>query len=217
MAWATLNTTTIYKGSLFMPLYGMWCLDAVLSLANTITNPCTIVIGNMTLVGAVYRTQAFAGATFARLFAGQGGWAKTIEPRAYNSQPVTLSNVLSTTASEVGEAVNVQQDGGIGNFYVRPQGLASNVLRNLCPLWWIDNTGVTQVAATRTSKAITSDFVCEDFDPGKGVSRIATEDMASWVPGNTFTGPTLPGTQTISGVRINMRDDGVARLEVLHA
>jgi hypothetical protein len=214
-AWASVNGTTIYRGSFFMPWYGRWALDADLVLPNTASGSLSVTIGNLNLVGFAYRTDNFAGVTSVRGFAGAGGWDKTLEPRAINSQPVSLSNVLQTTAQEVGETVNVQNDGGVGNFYIRPQGVASNVLRNLCPLWWIDNSGVTQVANTRPSTAISSTFVVEHFNPGTGVATIATEDIASWVPGNTFTGPTVPNVRTIQGVRIRLNNEGTPRLEVL--
>ena len=106
-------------------------------------------MGNLSLVGAVYRQAAFGGRLEARLVGGAAGWHKPVQARAYNNPGgVALSQVLRDAAIEVGESVNVISDGPIGNFFFRYADKASRVLRTLAgPLWWVSPDGTTQVGA----------------------------------------------------------------------
>jgi hypothetical protein len=220
--WGNVNGQRIVSGSLGIPLLGLWVADVVLSNAQALPTAVSLVVGNLTLAGAVYRQAIFGGLVEARIFGGAGGWHKTVQARAWtNPGGVLLSQVLRDAAIEVGESVNVAADFTIGNFFFRfgpsslYSGKASRVLRSLAPSWWVDPNGVTQVGP-RSSAAITSDFTTETFTGASGLLSIGTEDPVSWMPGSTFSSPQV-SQRTIKSVRHELSADGRARLQVMAA
>lgn len=216
MSFASINGARAFELSLGIPLYGAWQADVSLSAPGAIASPVSLVLGNLTLVGAVYRQGAFGGSQHARLVAGAGGWRKQVTAQGYASPSgVLLSTVLRDAAMSVGERVNVASDAPVGRFFAREAAPASRVLAQLVDGgWFIDGAGVTQIAQ-RSSPAIASPFTVVDFDTARGEAEIATEDYASWTPGATFSAPQLDGPQTVSFVRFSSDNDGTLRLRVL--
>lgn len=216
--WGSVNGARIVSGSLSLPLYGAWVADVELELESAVTSPVTAIVGNLTLRGSVYRQATFAGRTEARLIGGGGGWSKNVQARGYNQLGgVLASQVLNDAAIEVGETVVVATDSTLGDAYARfggPDGKAARVLRRLAgSQWWVDPSGVTHVGPRPTS-AITSDFTVEMFSGAPGTLSIATEDVSSWMPGNTFSSATV-AQQTIASVRHEFGPNGVARMKVM--
>jgi len=202
--------------NLAIPLYGLWVADVVLALATPLpSTSVTIALGNLSLVGAVYRQFAFAGSVGARLVGGAGGWAQPVQARGYNNPSgVLLSMVVGDAARDVGESVIVAADQTLGNFYARFADKASRVLAAVAgPLWWVDSAGVTHVGP-RPTGAVKSEFVAEQFHGHTGELVIATEDYASWLPGVTFTNSTV-GTQTVACVRHDVTGNGESKMKVL--
>lgn len=214
MSYATANGVRIVAASVGIPLVGAWTADLTLERPDTLVAPVTVAIGNLTLVGAPYRQGAFAGQQRARLVAGAAGWMKPVPPQGYASpSQVRLSTVLRDAASVVGEQVGSFPDRPLGMFYTRASAPAAYLLRDLVDgLWYVDGAGVTQVGQ-RPSSAISSPFTVQSFDPATGLYEIATEDLASWLPGASFSGPTAAGT--VSWTRIAVGQDGTLRLLVL--
>ncbi len=217
--YATLNGDRIVSCSLTIPYYGMWAGDATLAQTdNDVQNPCTLVLGNLTLTGWAIRTSSFAGVRSARLVGGVGGWRQVVAPQAYrNPGGLKLSTILQDVAAAVGEKVNVPaaQDTIIGTDFVRESAQAQRVLRQLVGnLWWMDLTGVVQVTP-RTSAAIGSSFLVSSYMPEQGRVSIATEDLVSWMPANTFTAPTIGSGLTISCSTFVSDSKGTLRVEVL--
>jgi hypothetical protein len=221
--WGSANGQRIISGTLPLPLYGAWVADLVLQTTTPLSGPVTLLVGNLTLVGAVYRQAVFAGLLECRLVAGAGGWSRSVGAVGYNNPAgVPAAQVLSDAASAVGETVVVASPSTVGNQFARfgdspmMPGKAGRVLRSVAgQQWWIDAAGVTRVGP-RPSTAISSAFTVEEFHGSSGTLRIATEDPASWLPGNTFSSATV-ATQTIASVRHVFGADGVARLEVMLA
>ena len=215
-AFATANGLRIVTASIGIPLVGAWVADVMLEEPATLASPVTLAIGNLSLVGTVYRQGAFAGQQRARLVAGGGGWMKTVKAQAYaNPAGVLLSTVLRDAAAAVGEQVAIAQDRPLGAFFTRAADPAAYLLRDLVDgAWYIDGAGVTQIGQ-RPTPIITSPFTVQDFDPGTGMYEIATEDLASWLPGATFSGPTASGA--ISWTRLDVGNSGSLRLHVLGA
>jgi hypothetical protein len=216
--FANVSGQRVVSMSLGMPKLGAWVADVVLAAPQPLpSGPLTLVLGNLSLSGAVYRQDAFAGLVNARLVAGAAGWSNTVQPRGYNNPAgVLLSTVLGDAALEVGEQVNVMTDGVVGRrAFGREQGPASDLLRAYAlPLWWIDSHGVTQVGP-RPSPTVRTSFEVEQYDGGRGELLISTEDYASWLPGAQFNVPTISSTQTLACVRHVVSNDGRARMHVL--
>lgn len=215
-AFATLAGLRIVSGSIAIPLYGMWTGDVSLATDDPIQDSVSLVLGNLTMAGHVYRQADFAGARRCRITAGAGGWRNEVVAKQYSlASGVKLGLILGDAASEVGEKVNVPNDSIVGTGYVRERGPASRVLRQLAGAdWYIDSAGVTQIAPWPARKVPTS-FSVEDQDGGQGRVTIATEDYVSWMPGCTFTAPTLDGTFANCGVLYKFDGEGKFRLEVL--
>lgn len=203
--------------ALSIPYYGLWTADVTLAQAQFIPSNATLSIGAMSLVGTVVRAAQFGGSRSARLVGGYGGWRNSVVARAYQSPVgVKLSHVIGDAAAEVGEKVSVASDRSLGVNFIREATVASQLLRQLSNgLWWMDFTGTTQVGTTRASGAIASAFQVITSSGGKGHYTIATETPADWVPGATFTAPTVPTTKTIASVSHHIDNEGVARIEVL--
>lgn len=194
----------------------MWEGDVTLATEAGITDTFALVLGNLTMQGAIYRQSPFVGTRKCRIVGGAGGWRKVVPAKQYSlAGGVKLGLVLGDAASEVGETVNVPNDQIVGTGYAREKAQASRVLRQLAgPDWYIDNAGVTQIAPWPTVK-VPSPFDIEDYDGAQGRAVIATEDYASWMPGCTFAAPTLDGTKVNGGVLFKFNGDGTFRFEVL--
>jgi hypothetical protein len=213
----------LVSGSLVVPLIGVWTADLQLAGEETVSGQVSVVIGNLTLVGAVFRSDAYGGQTHVRLVGGAGGWRTSITPQGYgNTAGVMLSQILGDAAAACGEKVNVAEDASIGNAWVRvnfDSSVAGDILWQLLhlgaiPAWYVDPTGITQIAAWPTVQ-VTTPFTVTGQKADKGVCTIATEDYVSWMPGCTFANPLLATTFTSAGVHYEWTPDGKFRFEVL--
>lgn len=218
--FATCAGNQIVSGSLMIPLVGIWTADLQLATSEQVNGPVTVVIGNLTLQGFVYRSEAYGGQTRARLVGGYGGWRTSIDEQGYgNNAGVQLSMILGDAAMLCGEQINIVNNGSVGNAFTRVAGPASDILWQLMSQgfysgWYIDTTGVTQTAPWPNNQVQTP-FTVTDQRPDEGLVVIATEDYASWVPGCTFSAPQLAGTYTNGGVTYVFDNDGKFRMEVL--
>lgn len=214
----------IIGGSLLIPLVGAWTADLTLSGAQPVAGAVSIVIGNLTLAGTVYRTDVYGGQVKVRVIGGAGGWRKNAAAQGYGSNTgVMLSTVLADVATAVGETVNVIADTSIGYGFARlasTTSVASDVLwqmisQGFMPGWYVDPSGTTQAGAWPSTQ-ITTPFTPTDQKPDHGVIEIATEDYASWLPGCVFSNPLLEASSyTSNGVHYLWSESGKFRFEVL--
>lgn len=218
-AFASFNGERVISGVITIPMYGTWVADIVLALSDAMAPQGALVVANLSLQGTVYRAADFSGSRSARIVGGYGGWKNPVTARAYqNAGGVPLAMVLGDAASEVGEKINVVGGGTVGTDFVREAAPAERVLRQLAgPLWFVDPSGVTQVGAQRSTNAITSNFEITERSGAKGRFSIATEDLASWMPGRTLMSPTVTTTQALSMVTIVLGNNGTVRVEALVA
>jgi hypothetical protein len=215
--WGSYGGERIVSATLTIPMYGIWGGDVQIASDVDVDAQSSIVLGNLTLKAAATRSAPFAGQRKARVRGGYGGWSKLIDKQSYrNDVGVNLSTVLNDAAAAVGEQVALAADSTIGTLYMREAAAASRVLRQLGgPLWYVDPAGVTQVGVARSSALITSDFQVVEYDTALGRATIATDNLADWMPGRTFTAPTITGTKTIASVTHRIQGEGTHRIEVL--
>lgn len=220
-AEVSLNGSRIVSGSIEIPQYGLWAADVMMADDSQLPSSGPLVLGDLTLQSFAFRTFAFAGARKSRLVGGfAGGWMQPVAAQEYaNPAGLTLSLVLSDLAAAIGEKVKVVTDQTFGAFFFRKgTGPSKHALDQLVGrTWWVDPvSGVVQVGATRRSDAIASNFTVNDYDGTAGRAVISTENPSDWMPGRTWTTPTVTATQTISAVR-HAIVDGKLRTEVLTA
>lgn len=199
-----------------IPMYGRASVDVVLATSAAVpVTASPLVIGDLTLLCTSFRTASFSGSRSARLAGGYGGWHKAVSAQAYVGPTVRMSTVLGDAATLVGERVTLDvADGNLARF-TREAAPASRVLRQVAgPLWWVAPDGVTHVGP-RVGVAIKSAFDVLSWSGKTGHFTIATEVLADWTPGRTFTAPTVTGTQTIGYTEIKMGNNGKLRVEVL--
>lgn len=214
--WGHVDGIRITSGSITIPRHGAWTADLVLADESEHGAQSTLVAGDLELRGVAVRSRGFAGDRRLRMVGGAGGWMKTLKPRAYhNAAGLRLSMLLGDAAIEVGETVSIANDVTVGEYFVREAAPAQRLLRQLAGLgWWIDGAGVTQVRP-RPTGPIKSEFTLINFDGATSKAIIATDALANWMPGRSFSTSTLPDAQTISMVRMKLAGDGKLRLEVL--
>lgn len=199
-----------------VPFYGIPFASVELAQADSVATKTKLVLADLTLTCAVHRSAPYGGSRTALVVGGYGGWRQKVSAQSYqNDDGVTLSMVLGDVAGAVGEQIAIAQDRVLGSHYTRDAAQASKLLRLLAgEAWWVDAAGVTQIG-TRTSSAITTTFQVVKFDGARGIAEIATESVKDWMPGRTFAGVGVPGTQTIAMTSIDVTNDGKLRVRVL--
>jgi hypothetical protein len=215
----TVNGKRVPAASITLPFYGAWSAELSIDTPSSIGEPgaaAELVVGDLTLHGTIVRGGVFAGDQGARIVGGAGGWRKSIAPKGYTQAAgVRLSLVLEDAARAVGESVVVATERTLGTSWARRAGKAERMLTRLTGgAWWVDAAGKTQTAA-RATEAITTPFTVIKRSNSQGRIEVATESIASWQPGRTFTSPALTGTQTISAVSIVAEGSGKLRVSVL--
>lgn len=216
MSFATLAGQRIVSGSINVPYYGIWTGDVTLAVAAPLPVQTTLVIGDLSMVCAIYRSASFTASRSARILGGYGGWRKVIPGQSYQSSSgVNASMVLRDVAAACGEQINIPQDSVIGTSYTRESAAGERVLRLMAgPSWYIDSQGVTQVALRPTGR-ITSPFSVIDWSGAKGRFEIATENYGDWLPGRSFLNSNISVAQAIGMTTYTLENDGKLRLTVL--
>lgn len=214
--YATYAGLRITHGVISIPYVGLWAADVKLADSTVAPARGSVVLGSLTLVGALGRSGALGGSRGIAVNGGAGGWRSTVPAMPYsNSAGVRLATILDDVAREVGESVaGVDAAATVGAHYARHEGVAAMVLRDLCPLWWVRPDGVTTVAA-RATTAISTPFQIESRDGANGKITVSTERPDDWMPGRTFAGPTMPDVQSIAHTFLTCDENGKLRVEVL--
>ncbi len=216
MSTISLNGVRVVSGTITIPFYGAWVADVILSDATVIGTAAVLVVGDLTLHGTVTRQSSFAASRSARIVGGAGAWRNVLPSKGYShAAGVKLSSVLNDAARECGERIVIATDRVVGPGWAREEAKAERLLHILLDgKWWIDPEGVTQTGP-RASSAVVTPFTVVAWSGGKGQFEIATESIASWQPGRTFSSPTVVAPQTVSSVTIEADNEGKLRLHVL--
>jgi hypothetical protein len=211
-----LNGARVISGTITIPFYGAWVADVILSESTDIPTSATLTVGDLTLRGTVVRQASFSASRSARIVGGAGGWRKPLSSKGYShAAGVKMSTLLADAAGECGERIVVDVDRVVGPGWARESAKAERLLHILLDgKWWIDPDGVTQTKA-RISTQVAAPFTVISWSGGKGLFEIATESIASWQPGRTFSSATVSSVQTVSSVTIESDNEGKLRLHVL--
>ena len=216
MSTIQINGATVASCSITIPFYGAWVADLDIVGKVEVTSPATLKIGDITLIGTVVQQAEFTGDRKARLVGGGGGWGKTIPAKGYaHVVGVKASTVVGDAARAAGEKIELATDRTLGLNWAREEAPAERTLNLIAGTeWWIDNDGITQTKA-RPSAPVVAPFTLIKRNGEIDSFEIATESIAGWLPGATFTSPTVPDPQTVSSVTITSTQEGKLRLQVL--
>ena len=195
MTYAAINTIPIVRGRITIPGWGNWHADIWCDGDLPIGTSARIELADLVAVGTVVRDVAWTGQRGVRVVGGAGGWRKAVGAQQYANPPgLTMSTILSDTATDVGETVVVAVDRSVGTQWLRCAGAASDALYALADEgWWVGLDGVTHVG-DRLPGAIVSVFTATAVDQPANIVTVATENPADWLPGKTYAGPTASGT-----------------------
>lgn len=212
--FGSIANSPILSARITIPQFGIWHGDAELDGDTAVTGDVSVAIGNLTLAAHAFRSAQFVGRRRVRLVGGHGGWSTIVPAQAYyEPSGVPVSHVLGDVANACGETLTLASDSRPWTRYVRETMAGARALNQILgSTWWIDTDGSTK-NSTRAGGAITSSFQIEKFDGGTGLFTIAVDSLSDWMPGRTFSAPTISDVQTISSVTI-MLDGSTLRLEV---
>jgi hypothetical protein len=198
---ATLNGSRLTRARINLPKWGCWYTDLSVDgeIAIAAGAKATVVVADLTLVGAVLSGGSELGRSSYRIVAGAGGWGKTLPRKSYsNDAGVKLATVLGDAAKEAGETLSpISALQRVGPAYDRDEGPASRALELLVPrAWYVDEAGVTRLGARGTSTL------------PAGVTRVAPVDRAR--------GKVVLASEAIAAILPGVVVDGMAAVDVLH-
>lgn len=198
MNGATLNGFRVTSARATIPSWGAWYADVSVDGEHTIAGAATLKIADLTLVGTVLSGNAAMGRSSYRIVGGKGGWGRVLPKESYaDDAGVKLSKVLADAAREAGETLGaVSTTTRVGPAYVRQAAPASRVLQDLAPqAWYIDEAGVTQLGARPAGVLIGKPTRVEPIDKARGKVVLASEQIATILPGVVVDGLTATDVQ----------------------
>lgn len=209
----TLNGADLKTCSASIPRRGIWL--AHVNIADSLElakgDAAELVLGDLVLTGIVLDGGTFGGESSYVVHGGAGGWARVVPARSYrDDNGIQLEAVAPDLAAAAGEKMTGETPARVlGPAWTRIAGGASSALRQLVGgAWWIDPAGVTHVGA-RPAAAVPASlaFTVEAFDPTRRRARISLESdaVAAFLPGATWSDPSVPGPFTVAGLDVRVR------------
>jgi len=191
----TLAGRSIRSLSLSMPYTGVASAD--IELVDPVALPlgrASLVVGDLTLQGTITDGGRVGGEGRYSWLAGAGGWRKDIAPRGEGASQVRISTVLKAVAEAAGETIVIGvADVPIGipgsGGYARFAGPAYDVFNLLKIPWYVDASGLTQIAARPAGVAPTTGTLAE-VRQEDNIFVVEPPDLkiAGYLPGRTYLG-----------------------------
>jgi hypothetical protein len=204
---AALDGNAVTRVRVMVPAWGRPWADVDLVDDVALTGVQTLTLADVTLSGHVYGG-AYNGRASYRMVAGAGGWGETIAAKSYNDDlGVKQARVLEDAAAAVGETLSGAPTTRGPRHFAREAGPASEVLNAIAPrAWYVGLDGVTYFG-TRDASAYTGDGVRLRNDPGARVLEVATEEIATLVPGVSVDGsdPAVDVEYILDETRLTVR------------
>lgn len=197
---STLNGVQLLKHTLRLPKYGSWRLEAICAEGEPLSGTVEYIVGGLTLVGKVKRSDFDVPDRPHTVAWGGLGWHNRIaKPIALQSDAgVKLSSVLKLLSAGAGEPIEQPADVTIGSHYEclasRPgepvtfaDALNDLARSGYCKPWRVDPDGVTRFGE-RTPVEVSSRATELAKNVGVGSKTYGIDDPAEFLPGNTIAG-----------------------------
>jgi hypothetical protein len=181
---ASVNGHTISRLSMPVPAWGHWFADVDLVEDVTLSGAVVIKLADVEAHGTVLSGGPYNGRSSYRIIGGAGGWGQEIPAKSYaDDAGVKVATVVTDAALAIGEALADVPSTRRGPHYARAAGLASQVLHELAPrAWYVGLDGLTHFGS-RLAATYAGDGVRTRVDPTGLVVDVATDAIASLVPG----------------------------------
>lgn len=190
MSLANIEGQIVSRARVQVPAWGIWWADVEIPEEVTLTGQVPLTLADLTLAGTVMSGGPFEGKSAYRLVGGVGGWGKLVAAKSYaNDLGVSITTIINDIQSATGETVEgVVPNSRVGPHFTRVNGPASRVLHDVAPeSWYVDFAGVTQLGA-RATTTYEGSKPRTRVDPAAQVIDIATDELATLVPGVTIDG-----------------------------
>lgn len=217
---AIANGTMLSSCRIVVPKRGAMVIDMVApELVISPTGAVILAFLDMTISCTLIENRfgQFSGQWYGRAVSGRAGWRKSLPAKGYRSLAGLVSTQIFTDSAlscgELPPVVAVPQI--LGGFYVREEGLASNVFQLLSSEldWWIPSSGITQVGLRKNPVPAIAQIEIIQGERNRGRLIVATDSPSEFVPGVSFLDPLSETLQEIDLVSWIYTADG-ARGEI---
>lgn len=193
MRTPTLNGSPITRACLVMPRVGAWTADIELDEVVAPMGVLTLVIGDLTLVGAVVRFGQWHGGTLARLVGGVGGLGNELQAKAYRNTPYRIP--LQDALTAAGEALDASSDAGalagVVGHWIRPTGPAGASVTLLADAmgvsWRVQPSGAIRFASETWPTASIGPYEVLGESPEHDRAELGV-DVPALLPGTVLSG-----------------------------
>lgn len=192
--FAAVNGQRLTELRLMVGLSGPWVAECDFEAEPDVSGRVRLEVGALALSGTVDQAAngVFGMRRKARIVGGAGGWARSVEPKAYHNDAGVKARLIAEDAARaVGETLGdiVPRAERVGKDYVRQVGPASRALEDVLGgvPWWVDYEGVTHAGARPSEELSASAYEVLAYDPRERVATLAVDDPGAVRVGSILT------------------------------
>lgn len=191
-AFLTLAGQPATSAEIEIPEAGVWFADVDIPVEFRPSGSVSLVVGTLTLQGTVdpNASGVFQLSSKVRVIGGAAGWRLSVLRRQWHDDGlgVRRDSVANAIAGVVGETLNGVPTDRVGHDWCVKAGPASAALTALCPFWWVDFEGVTQVADARPQVEIPAGTTYQllEYDSLRKTAQIACDTPDAILPGTVL-------------------------------
>ncbi len=182
-------------GKVQIPSWGCPFADVTLDGEHVVSGAVELKISDLAVQCTVLSSRPEKGRTPVRLVGGKAGWGTSVPAKDYtNDAGVRTRTVLEDAARECGELFDgdsVDSSARLGPAWTRRAGPARDVLNLIAPKgWYVGEDGITRLGARTGTEVDAKAPRVQEVDHARGIVGLATEAIATILPGVTVDGLT---------------------------
>lgn len=185
----SIGSIRVTKGLVRVPRQGMLWGDAEIEGGSALEGQQTLTIGDVSYLIDIVPSRGGTVASQSRFQLRQAlAWDAIVNARGYQSSAgVRVHTVLRDLALAVGASIKLPSiNTTLGEHYQRRGNVrAREILRSLCPAWYVSTENVVQCDA-RPSGVVSGEYRILDFNLQRRVRTVGTEKPSGFVPGLTI-------------------------------